>query len=78
LTFGYALIIIALRTGDVGVVSPFRYSVIVFAMMSGYLVWGTMPDGLALFGIVIVCTAGIYTFQRERHLRRARRLPTVK
>ena len=46
LTFGYALIIVALRTGDVGIVSPFRYAVILFALASGYLVWGQTPDGM--------------------------------
>lgn len=66
LTFGYALIIIALRTGDVGVVSPFRYSVILFALASGYLVWGDTPDAIALLGIVILCSAGVYTLHRER------------
>ena len=66
LTFGYALIIIALRTGEVGIVSPFRYSVILFALASGYLVWGDIPDQLAMFGIVILCAAGVYTVHRER------------
>jgi drug/metabolite transporter (DMT)-like permease len=66
LTFGYALIIVALRTGDVGVVSPFRYAVILFALASSYLVWGHVPDGWALIGIMIVCGAGLYTVHRER------------
>ena len=69
LTIGYALIIVALRTGDVGVVSPFRYAVILFALLSSYLVWGHWPDQLAMFGIVIVCAAGLYTVHRERILR---------
>jgi drug/metabolite transporter (DMT)-like permease len=66
LTFGYAFIIVALRTGDVGVVSPFRYAVILFALASSFLVWGHLPDGWALIGIAIVCAAGLYTVHRER------------
>lgn len=66
LAFGYALIIIALRSGDVGIVSPFRYAVILFALASSYLVWGHTPDTLALLGIAIVCAAGLYTVHRER------------
>ena len=69
LTFGYALIIIALRTGEVGFVSPFRYCVILFALMSGYLVWGDIPDHLAMLGIAILVCAGIYTVHRERVVR---------
>ena len=73
LTFGYALIVVALRTGDVGIVSPFRYAVILFALASGYLVWGQTPDGLAMIGIVIVCSAGLYTVHRERVLQQVGR-----
>ena len=36
----YALTVIAMRSGEVGVVSPFRYAIIVFAILSGWLVWG--------------------------------------
>ena len=73
LTFGYALIIVALRTGEVGTVSPFRYAVILFALASGYLVWGQTPDAVAMIGIVIVCAAGLYTVHRERVRRKVER-----
>jgi drug/metabolite transporter (DMT)-like permease len=66
LTIAYALIVISMRSGDVGVVSPFRYAVIVFAILSGWLVWGEFPDQIQLAGIALLTTAGIYTFQRER------------
>lgn len=71
LALGYAFIIIALRTGDVGTVSPFRYAVIVFALASGYLVWGQTPDGWAVIGICIICAAGLYTVHRERVRRKS-------
>lgn len=70
LAVGFALIVVALRTGDVGVVSPFRYTVIIFALFAGYIVWGETPDAAALLGTAIVCAAGVYTLHRER-LRRA-------
>lgn len=66
LTFGYAFIIIALRTGDVGLVSPFRYAIILFALIASYLIWGHIPDHWAMLGIVILCAAGLYTVHRER------------
>ena len=46
-------------------VVPFRYLLVVWAMISGYLVWGELPDGWALFGIVLVVGSGIYTVRRE-------------
>jgi drug/metabolite transporter (DMT)-like permease len=66
LTLAYALIVIAMRSGDVGVVSPFRYAVIVFAIFSGWAVWGDFPDQIQLAGIALLTAAGIYTFHRER------------
>ena len=69
LTIAYALIVISMRSGDVGVVSPFRYAVIVFAILSGWFVWGEFPDQTQLAGISLLTAAGIYTFHRERLVR---------
>jgi drug/metabolite transporter (DMT)-like permease len=55
------------------VVAPFRYSVIVWAVASGYLVWGEVPDLASWLGIAIVSLAGLYTFLREQHLARLAR-----
>ncbi len=66
LTIAYALTVIAMRSGDVGVVSPFRYAIIVFAILSGWLVWGDWPDETQMFGIAVLSAAGLYTFHRER------------
>ncbi len=74
LTVAYALIVIAMRHGDVGLVSPFRYAVIVFAILSGWVFWGTLPDGYQFVGIAVLTAAGLYTFHRERQLHIARSL----
>jgi len=71
LTLAYALIIIAVRAGEVGVVSPFRYVVILFALISGWLVWGQVPDMVQMLGIAVIVTAGLYTVHRERLRRRS-------
>jgi drug/metabolite transporter (DMT)-like permease len=68
LTVGYYTAIIAMRHGDVAVVAPFRYTVIVFAIIVGYLVWGDVPDLPMLAGTAIIIATGIYTFYRERRL----------
>lgn len=70
LTGGYAFIVVAMRSGEIPVVAPFRYSVIVWALVSGAAVWGQIPDALSLCGIAIVCGAGLYAFHRERIRRR--------
>jgi drug/metabolite transporter (DMT)-like permease len=68
ITVGYYTAIIAMRHGDVAVVAPFRYTVIVFAIIVGYLVWGDVPDLPMLAGTAIIIATGIYTFYRERRL----------
>ena len=67
---GQLCVIMAMRTGEVSAVAPFRYTIIVFAILSGILVFDHVPDGPTLIGIVIVAAAGLYTFFREQKLRR--------
>ena len=62
-----------MRTGEIAVVAPYRYSVIVWAIASGYIVWGEVPDLASWIGIAIVSLAGLYTFLREQHLARLAR-----
>jgi drug/metabolite transporter (DMT)-like permease len=66
LVAAYTFIVIAMRDGDVAVVGPFRYTVIIWAIVAGILVWGEWPDLLALIGIAVITAAGVYTFHRER------------
>jgi drug/metabolite transporter (DMT)-like permease len=70
---GQYWIVRAMRTGDIAVVAPFRYSIILWAILAGFLVWREMPDLGSWIGIAIVTTAGLYTFLREHRLARAAR-----
>jgi drug/metabolite transporter (DMT)-like permease len=60
------LMTIAVRIGEVSVVAPFRYTVVLFGLLGGWLVWSEVPNVLAATGIVVVVAAGLYTFMRER------------
>lgn len=66
-------IILAMRTGDIAVVAPFRYSIILWAIVAGFLVWREVPDLATWIGIAVVTAAGLYTFLREHRLARAAR-----
>lgn len=59
----------AMRHGEVSLVAPFRYSIIVAAIVLGYLVWGEIPDALALAGIALIVFSGLYVFYREGRTR---------
>jgi drug/metabolite transporter (DMT)-like permease len=63
-------IIIAMRTGEVSAVVPFRYMIILFSITSSVLVFDHWPDALTFLGMAIVVGAGLYTFYREQKLRR--------
>ncbi|KWV56629.1 hypothetical protein AS156_04145 [Bradyrhizobium macuxiense] len=63
---GYQCIIVSLRTGDISAVAPFRYLALLWAMLTGYLVFGHKPDGPMLAGAAIIVASGLYAFYRER------------
>ncbi|MDR6873134.1 drug/metabolite transporter (DMT)-like permease [Bosea sp. BE125] len=63
---GSFFIISAFRDADVGVISGFRYSVVIFAVIIGYLGWGEIPDPLAFAGIALIVGSGLYTMHRQR------------
>src|SRR5262249_48928504 len=57
--------IMALRTGEIAVVAPFRYAPVPLALALGYLWWGDMPDVPGFIGIALVLGASLYTLHRE-------------
>jgi len=63
---GYLLLITALRTAEVSVVMPFRYTRIVFLLGLGALVFDERPNALMLLGALLVVLSGIYMVWRER------------
>ncbi|WP_103720244.1 DMT family transporter [Bosea psychrotolerans] len=63
---GSFFIISAFRDADVGVISGFRYSIVIFAVIIGYLGWGEVPDPLAFAGIALIVGSGLYTMHRQR------------
>ena len=71
----YYLLVSATRIGDVAVITPFRYSRLVFALCVGILVFGERPDLATYAGAALIIGSGIYTFVRERRL--ARRMDAV-
>ncbi len=68
-TFAYYLIVLAMRVGDVSVVTPFRYMRLLFAVLLSMMFLGERPDAITLFGALIVVLSGLYTLMRERKLK---------
>jgi drug/metabolite transporter (DMT)-like permease len=56
----------SLKLAPASVVVPYQYTLIVWAILFGYLVFGDVPDALMLIGSVIIIAAGLYIFWREQ------------
>jgi drug/metabolite transporter (DMT)-like permease len=65
LSSGYLSMVATLRVGDVTGTAPFRYSVMIFAILSGILVFGEFPDGVAVLGMGLIVASGLYAARRE-------------
>jgi drug/metabolite transporter (DMT)-like permease len=63
---GYQCVIMAMRSGDISAVAPFRYTALLWAMLLGYLIFGDVPDVPMIAGASIIVLSGLYTFHRER------------
>jgi drug/metabolite transporter (DMT)-like permease len=70
LSLGYLFMVQTLRYADISASATIRYTGVLWALLSGVLVFGEIPDGLALIGIVLIVASGIYTLHREAKLRR--------
>lgn len=66
---GYASLTGAMRRGEVSVVTPFRYSRLLFAIAFGVLVFGERPDPATLAGSALIVASGLYTLTRRRPAR---------
>lgn len=71
---GYYGIVASMRVGETAVVTPFRYTRLLFAIVAGVLVFGERPDMLTLTGAALIMATGLFTILRERRLARARGL----
>jgi len=58
----------AMRMGEVSVVTPFRYTRLVFALILGVTVFAEQPDAATLLGSAVIVGSGIYTLLRSRRV----------
>jgi len=66
----YALIK-ALDYAEAGAVQPYSYTLLVWAAVMGWLVFGDIPDHWTILGAAIVVLSGLYTWHHDRRAARA-------
>jgi drug/metabolite transporter (DMT)-like permease len=70
-TAGYYALIAAMRLGEVAVITPFRYTRLIFALIIGWAVFHETPDRWTLIGGGIIVASGLYTLARQRQVAKA-------
>ena len=63
---GYYALIAAMRHGEMTVIAPFRYVGLLWAVLLGYFVWGTLPNAMGWCGIALLIGAGLYMVRQQR------------
>lgn len=63
---GEYLVIRALEIGLAVFVSPLHYTIIIWAGLYGYFLFGRFPDGWTWVGAIIIVASGLYVMHRER------------
>ena len=58
----------SLKLAPASTVAPYQYSMILWAVMFGYVVFGDVPQPPTALGAAIIVGAGLYIFLRERQL----------
>jgi drug/metabolite transporter (DMT)-like permease len=66
---GHFLLIKALQLAPASTLQPFSYTILIWATLVGFLVFGNLPDLPTVAGAIVITLSGIYTFDRERRLR---------
>lgn len=67
----YAALTGAMRSGEIAVVTPFRYTRLLFALALGIAIFGERPDGATIAGSAIVVGTGLWTILGANRARRA-------
>ena len=56
----------SLKLAPASVVVPYQYTMIVWAVALGWMVFGDVPDAFTLGGAAIIIAAGLYILWREQ------------
>ncbi|MBN8998689.1 MAG: DMT family transporter [Rhizobiales bacterium] len=66
------LVVRALTLAPASLVAPMQYSMMLWAILYGYLLFGTRVDPLMIAGATVVIGSGVYIMQRERRRGRSK------
>lgn len=65
-TIAYNTLTLAMRSGEISVVAPFRYSRLIVALLIAFFIFHERPDITTLIGGALIVISGIYTLLRSQ------------
>jgi drug/metabolite transporter (DMT)-like permease len=65
-SFAHLAMIKAFERAEASALQPFLYSLVVWAAVIGYIVFGDIPDRWVMLGATIIVASGLYAWHRER------------
>ena len=75
-TAGIFCLVSAYRIGSPSANAPFEYILLIYALISGYILFNEIPDIYSLIGMTLIIMSGIYVFVRESFNKRL--IATIK
>lgn len=72
------LVVRALSFAPASLVAPMQYSMMLWAILYGYLLFNTTVDPLVIVGALVVISSGVYIMQRERRRGRSKTTPPTQ
>ena len=67
---GHFLLAMAFERGPASLLSPFNYLQLLGATVTGYTLYGALPDSITWLGAGVIVVAGLYIAYRENRIRR--------
>ncbi len=59
-------IILTMRVAAISTTAPFRYTAIIWSLISAYIVFDETPNDMATLGIILIAASGLYSLFRSR------------
>jgi drug/metabolite transporter (DMT)-like permease len=66
LAFGQLCIFLAYKTGEARAISPFMYTMTIWAVGFGYMLFGDIPDWVSVTGMGLILVAGVLVIYTDR------------
>lgn len=71
------LSVMAFRIAEVSAVAPFRYSMLLWGALVGYILFAEVPDRWAFFGSALIVGSGLYSLGRNSPRGKQQKLPSA-